>query len=79
LEKTEKELQNLLNLFRKAAPGAIKKSKRLILDLNESDQKEKLINKTSAIIAEARASEEGQEGLAAFFEKRKATWVNENI
>jgi methylglutaconyl-CoA hydratase len=78
-EETEKELQKILNLFRKAAPDALKKTKKLILDLNESDQKEKLIKKTSSIIAEARASAEGQEGLVAFFEKRKANWVNEDI
>jgi methylglutaconyl-CoA hydratase len=33
--------------------------------------------RTPEIIADARASAEGQEGLRAFFEKRKASWVPE--
>jgi len=78
-EELAKELQVLLNLFRKTAPEAVKKTKQLLLEINDSDRKEKLIDITSAIIAEARASDEGKEGLNAFFEKRKAGWVNENI
>jgi methylglutaconyl-CoA hydratase len=30
---------------------------------------------TAKMIAEIRASEEGQEGMAAFLEKRKPNWV----
>ena len=29
------------------------------------------------VISELRASEEGQEGLAAFIEKRKPNWLND--
>jgi len=75
----QEELQRLLNNFRKNAPEAMEKTKRLILNLNDYKKKEQLIKMTSAIIAEARASREGKEGLNAFFEKRKANWVNENI
>jgi methylglutaconyl-CoA hydratase len=31
---------------------------------------------TARMIAEIRASEEGQEGMSAFLEKRKPNWVN---
>jgi methylglutaconyl-CoA hydratase len=34
-----------------------------------------LIGDTAARIAAARASDEGQEGIAAFFDKRRPAWV----
>ena len=36
-----------------------------------------LRHKTAEIIAQLRAGEEGQEGLQAFLEKRKPSWVKE--
>ncbi|HCT70701.1 MAG TPA: enoyl-CoA hydratase, partial [Bacteroidales bacterium] len=35
---------------------------------------EEALGFTARMIAEIRASEEGQEGMAAFLEKRKAKW-----
>lgn len=35
------------------------------------------INFTANMIAELRASKEGQEGMAAFLEKRKPNWTVE--
>ena len=49
------------------APGAIKRTKRLILD-PRGDEENVLIN------AEVRGSAEAQEGIAAFLEKRKPRW-----
>ena len=36
------------------------------------------MNHTSEVIANLRASEEGQEGLGAFFEKRSPNWIKSN-
>jgi enoyl-CoA hydratase/carnithine racemase len=49
-------------------PGAVRATKRLVLDAPLSGEE------TAARIAERRASAEGQEGLAAFFEKRAPAW-----
>ncbi len=63
----EKHVQHLL----KAGPTALTECKRLMLRLTEREGAED----TSALIARLRLSEEGQEGMAAFFEKRKPKWV----
>lgn len=75
----ENELVKALRFFEKASPSAIMKTKKLLLWLNDAGVKENMIVLTSEIIAEARASEEGKEGIKAFFEKRNANWINENI
>ncbi|MBC8345097.1 MAG: enoyl-CoA hydratase/isomerase family protein [Candidatus Marinimicrobia bacterium] len=49
-----------------AGPNAIASFKTYCNDMNSSN--------SAALIAQLRASEEGQEGLAAFLEKRKPNW-----
>jgi len=39
---------------------------------------EEFIDYTSRLIAELRASKEGQEGMASFLEKRKPNWIKQN-
>lgn len=63
----EKHVQHLL----KAGPNALAECKRLVLRLTRREATED----TSALIARLRVSEEGQEGMAAFFEKRKPKWA----
>jgi len=41
-------------------------------------QDEDLHNYTTQLIAGQRASAEAQEGMAAFFEKRKPNWVTQS-
>lgn len=53
-------------------PQAVRATKKLIYDLQESKNLKKT---TSEVIAKLRVGEEGQEGLSAFFEKRKPTWL----
>lgn len=45
-----------------------------ILEKNPDETMEQ----TSALIARFRTSDEGQEGIKSFFEKRKPRWINEN-
>jgi methylglutaconyl-CoA hydratase len=42
------------------------------------DNADDLIEQTSKLIAKLRVSEEGQEGLNAFFEKRPAAWIRQH-
>ena len=64
----------------KGGPEAIKNTKKLILELNKYQVNLDLLPEmTSSVIAEARASEEGIEGISSFFEKRKPRWTNEGI
>ena len=57
-----------------AGPNAQARSKRLIAEVADRPIGDAVIDLTVHAIAEARASEEAREGLAAFFEKRKPGW-----
>lgn len=58
-------------------PGAIANAKRLIADFAGHPIDDSLIAKTARGIAEARASDEGKEGISAFLDRRKPGWVPE--
>jgi methylglutaconyl-CoA hydratase len=56
------------------SPAAMRQAKQLAFDVAYQDINEQLLNDTSARIASIRVSNEGQEGLSAFFEKRSPSW-----
>ncbi len=56
-------------------PKALAQAKQLIRDVDGRDIDDALVDETSARIARIRASDEAQEGIAAFFERRRAAWV----
>ncbi len=70
----ENPLNEILKQFESSAPKAVKETKKLITTVLGKDIEEG-IEFTSRLIAKLRASEEGQEGMASFLEKRKAKWV----
>jgi methylglutaconyl-CoA hydratase len=57
------------------APNAVADSKRLVEDVAFKAIDHGLMEETAKRIARARVSEEGQEGVRAFLEKRKASWA----
>lgn len=57
------------------APGAVADSKKLVEDVAYQEIDHGLMEETSKRIARARTSEEGQEGVRAFLDKRKASWT----
>ncbi len=69
------ELDRLVDAKLKAlftvGPEAVAASKRLVIDYPLPDEE------TASRLADARAGEEGREGVAAFLEKRKASFVVE--
>jgi methylglutaconyl-CoA hydratase len=60
-----------------SGPEAIAACKKLIYNISNKMTFEEAIDYTARTIAELRASEEGQEGMASFLEKRKPRWVIE--
>lgn len=58
-----------------AAPGAVAAAKKLVRDVAGKPVTDALRAQTAAAIAARRASDEGREGLAAFFEKRQPGWT----
>jgi methylglutaconyl-CoA hydratase len=61
-------LQGVLGELRTAGPRAARHAKRLVLDRPDGPE-------AARRIAERRASEEGQEGLRAFLERRAPSWA----
>lgn len=68
-------IANWLRHLSSAAPGAIADAKTLIADVTGQAITTALREITAARIAARRASPEGREGLAAFFDKRKPGWA----
>ncbi len=62
-------VENLL----KCSPGAVRAAKKLMNDISILPWSE-MRDQASRVIAERRVSEEGQEGLKAFLEKREPKW-----
>ena len=76
------EINRLIEQLLANSPAAIREAKALVFDvaeqaINTDERSEKLIAMTSERIATIRVSEQGQEGLRAFLEKRPASWLPE--
>jgi methylglutaconyl-CoA hydratase len=57
------------------APGAVGDAKRLVHEVAGQKVDRGLMEETARSIARARVSEEGQEGVRAFLDKRKPRWA----
>ncbi len=57
------------------SPHAMDEAKRLIRDVSCATIDQELIADTVRRIAEVRSSEQGKEGVQAFLQKRKPTWL----
>lgn len=68
-------VNDIITHLRTSGPKAMSQCKRLLHDVSNVWSMEEAIEKTAEMIAEIRASDEGQEGMAAFLEKRKPGWV----
>jgi methylglutaconyl-CoA hydratase len=66
-------LQRVLQPYMQAGPEAVRETKKLLNNLESFTWKQQK-EATAKVIAERRASPEGQEGLRAFLEKREPTW-----
>ena len=61
-------LDRVLGELRTAGPRAARHAKRLVLDRPDGPE-------TARLIAERRTSDEGQEGLRAFLDRRRPSWA----
>ena len=74
-EDTEAYVRKTIAELKTAAPGALRSCKRLIATVAQVASVEETMDYTARMIADARASDEGQEGMRAFLEKRKPNWI----
>jgi len=77
LEELENTVMNMVSTILSNGPKAVRQAKRLALDVAYQEINDELLSITSERIASIRVSEEGQEGLTAFFDKRPASWQKE--
>lgn len=76
-EELDKTIEDLIEHILRNSPAAIRAAKELIFEVQDKPITDELIAMTSEKIAELRVSEQGQEGLNAFLQKRRANWVTE--
>lgn len=76
-EKACKEfIETKIKSIKKCGIGALISTKNLLNSLDEMNPQQVKLE-TSTVISKRRVSEEGQEGLRAFLEKRKPNWIVE--
>jgi len=71
-------LQKLLEQIVQCGPNAMAVAKKLVLDLSWPEKRESLENPleyVAQLLAHVRISDEGQEGVKAFLDKRKPAWL----
>jgi methylglutaconyl-CoA hydratase len=68
-------VQALVQALCANSPMAVKDAKRLVESVAGQDITESLIATTVAGIADSRASADGKEGVQAFLDKRKPSWL----
>jgi methylglutaconyl-CoA hydratase len=76
-EELEQELGKLTGQLLEGGPLAMGITKQLLFDVCNNLTICNALGKTAGIIADIRASDEGQEGMASFLEKRKPRWTEE--
>lgn len=76
-EELESHVDSIIKTLMTSGPDAMAACKKLIYDISNELTFEDSIDYTAKMIAELRASKEGQEGMASFLEKRKPNWVKE--
>ncbi len=65
----------IIEQLKTSGPNAIANCKKLIFDVCNVLTLNETLEYTAKMIADLRASTEGQEGMSAFLEKRKPNWV----
>jgi methylglutaconyl-CoA hydratase len=69
-------ISSLVENLLAGGPEAQAKIKALIRSVAGRRPDDELVGETAKRIAEVRGSPEGKEGIAAFLEKRKASWCS---
>jgi methylglutaconyl-CoA hydratase len=74
----DQAVERLVSNMLQCGPKAMAAAKKLVLDLSWPEKRSALgdsFEHVSRLLAELRVSPEGQEGLKAFLEKRKPSWM----
>lgn len=77
-DNLEQDAEQMITTITANGPKAMQACKSLLKQIDGHPFDEQLADLTSSAIARLRVSDEGQEGLGAFFEKRTPNWVQTN-
>jgi len=66
-----------VELVLQGGPAALRAAKQLVRDVRPEHDRDELADRTARLLASLRVSEEGQEGLGAFLERRKPRWARD--
>lgn len=75
-DELDNEVNNIVKALVKNGPEAVSMAKTLVNEVAYKSIDSDLLQFTSKKIAAVRVSREGQEGLTAFLDKRKASWID---
>ncbi len=76
-EQLDQEVELLVDALLANGPEAIMAAKKLVFDVSGKPIDQDLLDHTCEVIAAIRVSDQGQEGLNAFLEKRKPLWLKD--
>jgi methylglutaconyl-CoA hydratase len=74
-DELEHAVDTVIAFLRTSGPKAMSQGKKLIFEVTNGLTLQEAYDYTARMIAEIRASDEGQEGMNAFLEKRKPRWT----
>ncbi len=77
-EAMDDRINDMATALLTCGPGAIAEAKQLIAAVSGQRIDDAVVDETAQRIARVRASTEGREGVAAFLEKRRASWIVED-
>jgi methylglutaconyl-CoA hydratase len=73
-EELDSSAENIISSLLNNGPTSVAIAKHLVNQISHRTIDDQLIAETTDLIATVRVSDEGQEGLTAFLEKRKPNW-----
>ena len=76
-DQMSETLNTIVQALLAGGPSSHRRIKKLIRDVAQRPLNDELMDNLAWRIANQRVSDEGQEGISAFLEKRKASWLPE--
>lgn len=71
-------VDDMLTTLQAGSPQAQRATKALMATVAQAPDSDATREHTCQVIAKLRVSQEGQEGLSSFFEKRRPVWADSN-
>ena len=78
-DQLDHEVDKLVHSLLACSPHAVDEAKRLVRDVSGEAIEPALITETVRRIAQIRVSDEGREGVQAFLNKRKPSWLTDSV